>query len=99
MGAKKLSYSPEVYVAAAQTRMASNKILGVTSSPALINLASGKLDFFSEHQAESIPDPIIVPAEPDEKGRPHGLHAQPHHAGEREGKLTTWLQRVTRRSP
>lgn len=61
--AKPLTYEPSVYVAAARTRVTSNKLLGLPSSPKLLRLASGDTTVLDERDHVSEPD--ATPADHD----------------------------------
>ena len=50
--AKPLTYAPSVYVAAARTRVTSNKLLGLPSSPKLLRLASGDTTVLDERDQD-----------------------------------------------
>jgi hypothetical protein len=54
-----LTHGPEVYVAAARTRVTSNRLLGITSSEKLLRLADGDISVLPEQRedgAESEPE-------------------------------------------
>jgi hypothetical protein len=70
------TYAPEVYVAAAKTRVTSNRLLGVKSSQNLIRLANGDLSVVKDGGVkEGVVGDRVAPADPRENTDTSGSKA------------------------